>query len=273
MKVAFHKGFTTTYIAPDDHGNIYVDAVEKEIRPDTGLISIMCLNNELGTRNPISDIGRICRKRRILFHTDCVQAYCTTPIDVEEDKVDLLSASGHKIYGPKGIGFLYARHKGILSPRICGSASQEYGLRGGTENVPAIVGFGVAAEAANIDDREHFYTLRRTLINTILSSLDGCNVGVHMNGVPCYGSKIVNLRFDGIDGETLTLLLNSKGVIVSAGSACSAHEAVPSHVLKAIGLTDEQARSSIRVSFSTEMLTKDAVKAAEIIAEAVKQLK
>lgn len=271
IKSTFHKGFTATYIDPDDHGYIYADAIEEKIQPDTGLVSIMGVNNETGTRNPISDIGRMCHKQGILFHTDCVQAYCMTPIDVMVDRIDFLSASGHKLYAPKGIGFLYAKNKAILRPCIYGSESQEYGLRGGTENVPYIVGFGAAVEEDHRDTWSYsrYYGLRQRLLGILDKNLSGW----HVNGMPFYGSKIVNLRFDGVDGETLLLLLNSEGVIVSAGSACSAHEARPSHVLKALGLTDDQVRSSIRISFSAYTTVDEIDEAARIIIESVKKLR
>lgn len=185
--------------------------------------------------------------------------------------LDFLSASGHKIHAPKGIGFLYAKDKTLLKPIIMGGG-QEYGLRGGTENTPYIVGMGVAASTAH-EKMEQSKIRNRIVMLKFLVSLSekmGC---VKINGQRYSGSKTVNLQFDDVDGETLLLLLDSRGVAVSAGSACSAHSAIPSHVLTALGLTDKQAKASIRVSFSEETTCEEICEAANIIADSVNMLR
>lgn len=269
MKPLFYKGFEITYLRPNRHGIIEVSSVKDAIRQNTGLVSIMHVNNELGTMMDIESIGHLCQLAGCFFHTDCVQSYGQFLISVDQYGIDFLSASGHKINAPKGVGLLYTRCKEVLSPIIHGG-SQEYGLRGGTENIAGIVGFGAASEIAFREDHRAFFEELRT---EFLSELVSLKVeGFHLNGAPDKGSKIVNLRFDEIDGETLLLFLDSQGVMVSAGSACSAHSAVPSHVLTSIGLTDNQARSSIRVSFSPDTTLDEVKDAAAIIADTVKKL-
>lgn len=268
MKRLFYMGFEITYLSPDRRGNIDATDVVNAIRKSTGLVSIMAVNNETGNSYDICRIGARCKKQGILFHTDCVQAYGNMHIDVEAYHIDFLTVSGHKFHAQKGVGFLYAKHKEFLRPVILGGG-QEFTLRSGTENVPAIVGMGEAAEAAYealaLQDNSG---KRKLFLNELTKELGE----VRINGCPYGGSKTINLCFDGVDGETLLLLLNNKGVFVSAGSACSAHSAVPSHVLTAIGLTSDEARSSIRVSFSTHTSNEEICEAARIIADSVKKL-
>lgn len=268
MKRLFYMGFQITYISPDGQGNIDVKDVICAIRESTGLVSVMAVNNETGNAYDIGQIGAECSKRGILFHTDCVQAYGNLKIDVDAYHIDFLAASGHKFHAQKGVGFLYAKHKELLSPVILGGG-QEFALRSGTENVPAIVGMGEAAEAAyEALTTQSNSGKRKLFLNELTKELGG----VHINGCPHDGSKTVNLYFSGVDGETLLLLLNNRGVFVSAGSACSAHSAVPSHVLTAIGLSADEARSSIRVSFSAYTSNEEICEAARIIADSVKKL-
>lgn len=262
-KYLFGQGFNTTYCAVDSNGALHVDDLTTALRDDTGLVSVMAMNNETGNSYPIQAIGELCRERGILFHTDCVQAFGSRDIDVERQCIDFLSVSGHKFHAPKGCGFLYARDRALLVPVIHGGG-QEYGLRSGTENVPTIAGLGFAAEAASQHvglAMEHYRALQRAFFGE-LTELQG----VTINGLPRPDSKTINLRFDGVDGETLLLFLGSQGIMVSAGSACSAHSAVPSRVLKALGLTDEEARSSIRISFSQYTTVQEARQAGETIA-------
>ncbi len=271
MMNMYDKGFHITYLPVDGAGEIDLDMLKKEIGPRTGLVSVMTVNNETGNMYDIYRIGEICHQRGILFHTDCVQAYCSVSINLDEAPIDFLSASGHKIHAPKGVGFLYAARKELLRPVIFGG-SQEYGLRGGTENVPSIVGMGKAAElsyTAWLRDVFPYGRKNSMLKKKILTALPYA----HVNGAPYGNSKILNVRFDGVDGETLLMLLNSRGVAVSAGSACSAHYAAPSHVLTAMGLTEDEARSSIRISLSEYTTEDEIVKAADIIVDSVKQLK
>jgi len=271
IKSLFDSGFEVTWLDVDRDGDIPPERVAEAMRENTGLVSIMAVNNEIGNRYPIERIGEICRSAGALFHTDCVQAYCGTNIDVDLSCIDFLSASGHKVHAPKGVGFLYARHKEFLRPVIHGG-SQEYELRGGTHNVPYIVGLGKAAELSHAEWLHDTYAYGKkvgAIRNGVLSQLSG----VYVNGTPHYNSKTLNLRFDDVDGETLLMLLDSQGVEVSAGSACSAHYAVPSHVLSAIGLTEDEARSSIRVSVSQYTTGEEIEEAIRLIIDSVNQLR
>lgn len=272
IKLAFDGKFVVTRVLPDKNGNISIDDIKESITSKTGLVSVMGVNNELGNKYDINQIGTFCKEHGILFHTDCVQAFGQIPLNIEQGNIDFLSASAHKIHGPKGTGFLWSRFKGIVDPMILGG-SQEFGMRAGTENVPGIVGFGVAAELAaqRMSQEKNEYINKIGELNRRLFSEFGETI--HINGMPYEGSKTVNYRFDGVDGETLVLALNSAGVMVSAGSACTAHSAEPSHVLKACGLTNQEARSSIRVSLSNETTMKDVVQASDLIIQNVKMLK
>lgn len=271
IKSLFYAGFDVTWLDVEHDGTIQAEHIERAIRNDTGLVSVMAVNNETGNRYCIEHIGEICRKAGALFHTDCVQAYCGTNIDIDRSCIDFLSASGHKIHAPKGVGFLYARHRELLRPVIHGG-SQEYELRGGTHNVPYIVGFGKATEIVS-NEWAHNTNDCGTKIQMIESSILPELSGAYVNGKPHANSKTLNLRFDGVDGETLLLLLDSKGVKVSAGSACSAHYAAPSHVLSAMGLTDDEARSSIRISVSQYTTDEEITEATRLIVDSVKQLR
>lgn len=268
VKQLFYNNFQVTYLPVDPDGSISFNQLKESILPTTGLISVMTVNNETGNLYPIHAIGELCHKENILFHTDCVQGYCQTDIDVERDWIDFLSASGHKIHAPKGVGFLYARNKELLSPIIFGG-SQEYGLRGGTHNTPYIVGMGWAASFAhkNFEEDPRFYGRIATHIKgEIISQVPNA----HINGTPFANSKTVNIRFDDIDGETLLMMLDSRGIEVSAGSACSAHYVAPSHVLSALGLTDDEARSSIRISVSKYNTGAEIDEAVQAIVDSVK---
>lgn len=272
-------GFYITYIKPGSDGHISPKLVEAAIQEDTGLVSVMFVNNETGAVNDINEIGRICRQHEVMFHTDCVQAAGQYELSVHKNDVDFASVSSHKIHGPKGIGALYVREKNFL-PLVCGGADQEFGLRGGTENVPGIVGFGVAANAVieNMHDdlisvsmlKQHFYM---ALIDSFrhLNLPTDC---VHVNGHPVIDpGKTLNIRFDDIDAQTLLLMLDANGVYVSAGSACRSHESEPSHVLTAMDLSPAEARSSIRVSFSKYNKVDEVVWAAQSVASCVAALK
>lgn len=271
IKALFYMGFEVTYLPVNEKGYLPASNLIGAIRDDTGLVSIMSVNNETGNQLPTHSIGLICHQKNVLFHTDCVQGYGCTDIDVEDDCIDFLSVSGHKFHAPKGAGFLYARKKELLSPIIYGGG-QEFGLRSGTENVASIVGLGIAAK--NMwENAGTTYKRNNKLRNLLISLITSEVSGVHINGNPYEGSKTVNLRFDDVDGETLVLLLDALDIIVSAGSACSAHSALPSHVLTALGLSEKEAKSSIRISFS-DMTTEDEVRiAAKRITTAVKDLR
>lgn len=267
MKYLFYKGFRVTYLPVNRDGDIDLDLLESSINEKTGLVSVMTVNNETGNLYPVHEIGKICRRHNVLFHTDCVQGYCNIDINVEKDRIDFLSVSGHKIHAPKGVGFLYAGRRDLLRPIIFGGG-QEYGLRGGTHNAPYIVGMGRAAEIA-LENDTSYGMLTKEITRRILQEIPDA----HINGTPHSNSKIVNMRFDGVDGETLLLLLDISGVEVSAGAACSAHYAVPSHVLSALGLTSDEAKSSIRLSVSADATRDEIAEAAEIIINSVKQLR
>lgn len=267
--------FYITYVRPNEKGVVTADAVEAAIREDTGLVSVMYVNNETGAVNNIHAIGQICKIHSAFFHTDCVQAAGQFPIDVDADYIDFASISSHKLYGPKGVGALYVRDKNF-SPLISGGAEQEFGVRGGTENVYGIVGFGKACELAKENLRENniqLSILKQKFYTKLMNELQELGIGresVHVNGRPVIESgKTLNLCFSGVDAETMLLMLNTKGVYVSAGSACSSHEAKPSHVLLAMGLTPEEARSSLRFSFSKYNTDNEMECAAQIIASCI----
>lgn len=271
MKYLFYHGFHITYLPVNKRGEIDLNLLSSAICDRTGLVSAMRVNNETGNLYDVHGIGEICHQKGVLFHTDCVQGYCSTRTDVSADNIDFLSASGHKIHAPKGVGFLYAGRKELLRPVIFGG-SQEDGLRGGTHNTPYIVGMGRAAELAYEKYRRNIYAygmMTYAIQRRILSEVPYA----HINGDPHDNSKTINVRFDSVDGETLLLLLDSKGVQVSAGSACSAHYAVPSHVLSAIGLTEDEARNSIRISISKYTTVEEINEAVQAIADSVKQLR
>ena len=255
-------------------GNI-VKAVSEY--PFTPLVSIMHTNNELGTVNPIPQIGELCRKYNVPFHTDCVQAAGFSELDVEKFKCDFLTLSSHKIHGPKGVGALYVRNPDDFSPLIHGGKSQEFGLRGGTENVAGIVGFGTACELSgeHLEENRHkIMSNYKTFTDALECYLDvrGILDRLHYNTPKNIPAKVLNIRFDGIRAESLLMMLDAEGVCVSAGSACNASNGEPSHVLKAIGLTDDEARSSIRVSFSKDNTFDDCDIAASVIAKCVDKL-
>ncbi|MBP5462705.1 MAG: cysteine desulfurase [Lachnospiraceae bacterium] len=265
-------GFYKSIIDVDEYGLVIPKILDATIKEDTGIVSVMYVNNETGAENDVEEIGRLCRERGVYFHTDCVQAAGSFDIDVNKIRCDFLSLSSHKIHGPKGCGALYARPE-VLTPFISGGVSQEFGLRGGTENVAAIVGFGKACEIAKKEIRNNdIYT--STLKQMFFTELDrvlgcaGLDGILHINGDSLIRhGKILNVRFDGVDGETLLLMLDSRGVCVSAGSACRSRESEPSHVLTAMGISPDDARNSIRVSFSKMNSSDEVLSAARIIAE------
>lgn len=241
--------------------------------------AIMFVNNEIGSVNPVSDIAKICDEKGISLHVDCVQALGSIPVDVNAIGCASASFSSHKIHGPKGVGALYIKDSDGYEPLIYGGSEQEFGLRGGTENVAGIVGFGEACrivkEGIN-DSIGYTVALKNAFLDTIRSELKERGVFdvMHINGdldncVP----KVLSLRFDGVDAQTLVLMADTRGVCISAGSACRAHDNEPSPALLAIGLTEEQARSTVRVSFSTCNTAAEVREGARIIAECVLTLK
>lgn len=245
------QGFEVTYLDVDENGMIAVSDLRLAIRPDTILISIMAANNEIGTIEPLAEIGKIAREHGIIFHTDAVQAYGHIPIQVDEMNIDMLSASGHKLNGPKGVGILYIR-KGIKIRSLIHGGAQERNRRAGTLNVPGIVGFGKAAELAqnSMWERQKQVTqLREHLIDRVLSEIPH----TRLNGHPAERlPNNVNFCFRFIEGESLLILLDQSGICGSSGSACTSGALDPSHVLLAIGLPHEIAHGSLRLTLSEE---------------------
>ena len=249
------EGFEVTLLDVHEDGLIRINEVEDAIREDTCLVTIMYANNEIGTIQPIREIGRICRDRGVLFHTDAVQAIGHLPIDVEKDNIDMLSASGHKFKGPKGVGFLYAK-KGIRLTNLIEGGAQERGKRAGTENVPAISAMALALKDAvsNMEDNAKAIIKRRDRLIEGLSKIEHSALnGDATKRLP--GN--VNLCFEGIEGESLLLLLDDKGIMASSGSACTSGSLDPSHVLLAIGRVHDVAHGSLRLSINEDTSDED----------------
>lgn len=245
-----------TYIDVDENGTVKLDQLEKAIRPDTILISIMYANNEIGTIQPIKEIGEIAKKHGVLFHTDAVQAYGQLPINVDECHIDMLSSSGHKLNGPKGIGFLYIR-KGVKIRSFIHGGAQERKRRAGTENVPGIVGYGKAAQEAVDSMKERTAKeaeLRDYLIDRVLAEIPYTRLNGHRtNRLP----NNANFSFQFIEGESLLIMLDMEGICGSSGSACTSGSLDPSHVLMAIGLPHEIAHGSLRLTLGADTTKED----------------
>ena len=246
-----NKGFEITYLDVDSDGRISLEELEKAIRPDTILVSVITANNEIGTVEPIAEIGRIAHEKGTLFHTDAVQAYGHIPINVDDMNIDMLSASGHKFNGPKGIGVMYIR-KGIKIRSFIHGGAQERGRRAGTSNVPGIVGIGKAAALADKTMNERIkkeVKLRDYLISRIENEIPYAKLNGHRTDrLP----NNVNFCFRFIEGESLLILLDQQGICASSGSACTSGSLDPSHVLLAIGLPHEIAHGSLRLTLSDE---------------------
>ena len=250
------KGYEVTYLDVDEDGKISLEELEKAIRPDTILISIMSANNEIGTIQPIKEIGKIAHDHGVLFHTDAVQAFGHIPIDVEEMNIDMLSASGHKINGPKGIGVMYIR-KGVKIRSFIHGGAQERKRRAGTHNVPGIVGIGTAAKLAkeNMEERSaKEIALRDHLIERVLKEIPYTRLNGHRTDrLP----NNANFCFRFIEGESMLILLDQAGICGSSGSACTSGSLDPSHVLLAIGLPHEIAHGSLRLTISEKTTMED----------------
>lgn len=274
MKEMELRGFKVTYLHPNSDGVISVDDFKNAIKEDTGFASIMFVNNELGTKNNIEEMYTLCKENNIIFHSDCVQAISTECLGMEK-LADMISVSGHKIHAPKGVGCLCTKVKEHLSNIIFGG-EQEFGLRPGTENVAFIKAFSYAANYTYITHKltvEKLYQLTSLFGYTLLKYCERENIKVHFNASSPYKTpKICSVRFDGVDAETLTLMLSNSDICVSSGAACSSRSSEPSHVLKAIGLSDEEARSTIRVSVSALNTDEEMESAAKIIVDCVKTL-
>lgn len=273
--------FYTTFISVDKYGHISLEDLHKKISnyDDIGLVAVMCMNNEVGVLNPVVGVGALCKERDILFLTDCVQAAGNIGLDVNKIGCDFMSISSHKIHGPKGVGALYIRDRSVLSSLINGGDEQEFGLRGGTENVAGIVGFGKACELARcgLDERRDTVITYKERFCQILKDCLKCdNLENEMiiNGLhPRYPGKTLSITFSGVDAQTLVLMLDSKGICISAGSACRSHEMKPSRTLLAMGLDEEAARSTVRISFSEFNEYHEIERAANIMALCVKGLR
>ena len=250
------NGYEVTYLDVDEDGKVRLEDLKKAIRPETILISVMFANNEIGTIEPIKEIGQIAHEHGILFHTDAVQAYGQLPINVDECHIDMLSASGHKLNGPKGIGFLYIR-KGVKIRSFIHGGAQERKRRAGTENVPGIVGIGTAAKRA-ADTREERMAseveVRDYLIDRVLKEIPYSRLNGHRTDrLP----NNANFSFQFIEGESLLIMLDGKGICASSGSACTSGSLDPSHVLLAIGLPHEIAHGSLRLTINEEITKED----------------
>lgn len=266
LKKLEKNGFEVSLLPVHENGIVRPDELEAAIKEDTCLVTIMMANNEIGTIQPIKELGAICRKHGVIFHTDAVQAVGHLPIDVQDQNIDMLSASAHKFHGPKGVGFLYAK-KGIVLSNLIEGGAQERGKRAGTENLPGIIAMTVALEEsiARIDeDNAHMKQVRDHLIKGLSaiphSALNG-DAEKRLAGN-------VNFSFEGIEGESLLILLDQKGISASSGSACTSGALDPSHVLLAIGRIHDVAHGSLRLSIGADITTEEA----DYIIESVKEV-
>jgi len=247
MQFLAKHGYEVTLVPVDSAGLVDPDEVRKALRRDTILVSIMHANNEIGTIQPIAEIGRITRQAGVLFHVDAVQSLGKIPVNVEELGVDMLSASAHKFYGPKGVGFLYLRKRTRVTPLLHGGA-QERGRRAGTLNVPGIVGMAKALELAR-ERMQEDAVREATLRDRLWEGLRGSIEAIYLNGDPIRRlPNNLNVRLDGIEGESMILMLDMEGICVSSGSACTSGSLDPSHVLLALGIPPENAHGSLRVT-------------------------
>jgi cysteine desulfurase len=258
------QGCDLRLVRPNKQGMITAAAVEAALTPETELVSVQLVNNETGVIQPVGEIGALCKKRGILFHCDAVAAFGTLPIDVSAMHIDLLSVSAHKYYGPRGIGFMYAKQGLRLSPLIAGG-DQENGRRGGTENIPGICGMGVAAALVNTEMNEKYErltTLRAAFIEQLLNSIPGIEI-IGEESIP----GIISLRIPGVNNEHMIAELDRKGILVSGGAACNSASHAPSHVLMAMGLNEKAAFEVIRISMGRHTTMEEMNVTAKAIAD------
>ena len=271
LKKLGEEGFEVTLLDVHEDGLVRVEELEAAIRPETCLVTIMYANNEIGTIQPIREIGAVCRKHGVLFHTDAVQAVGHVPIDVQADNIDMLSSSGHKYHGPKGIGFLYAR-KGIRLTNLIEGGAQERGKRAGTENVAAVVGMAAALKeaASHLEENAaHMTALRNRLIAGLKEIPHSALNGDAEQRLP----SNVNFCFEGIEGESLLLLLDDRGICASSGSACTSGSLDPSHVLLAIGRVHDVAHGSLRLSLGEDTTAEEVDYMIQNVKEVVEYLR
>lgn len=267
------RGFHVDYLPVSECGSVLYETVRQAITPETGLVSIMLMNNETGVINHLDFIARLCQERGILLHSDCVQAAGIWKINIEDIPLDFATISAHKFHGPKGVGCVYIKDPEKCRALIHGGHNQEFGLRGGTENVAGVVGMGAAAETIlnNLDYIQETVWNYRYLFWSIIKERLGDTV--HINGQWPALSKVLNIKVDGIDADTFVVAMDAAGVCLSAGSACRSLELEPSHVLLAMGLSPDDARSSVRVSFSGLNTELQIIDAANIFADTVEVLR
>ncbi len=267
-----HEGYEFEMIPVDSVGIVDPMEVQKRIRPDTLLVSVMHANNEIGSVQPIREVGSLCRERGVIFHTDAVQTFGKLPIDVKEMNIDLLSVSAHKFYGPKGVGALYLR-RGVSFSRFQEGGDQERGRRGGTLNVPGIVGLGRAAEIA-INEMEQEAVRLTCLREYFFNKLTDNITGIVINGSRVHRLPMnVHVCIEGVHGESILLSLDTAGICASAGSACSSGSQDPSHVLRAIGMPRDLARSALRMTMGKATTIKTIDYVVESLAQSVKELR
>ncbi len=271
LKKLEKQGFEVTLLPVHEDGFVRVDELREAIREDTALVTVMFANNEIGTIQPIAEIGAVCREKGVLFHTDAVQAAGHVPIDVQAMGIDLLSLSAHKFHGPKGVGALYAK-KGVRLFTLIEGGAQERGKRAGTENVPGIVGMAAALEEACAGMEKNNLSIKglRDRIAAQLTKIPHSKI----NGVPERGlAGTLNMCFEGVEGESLLLLLDDRGISASSGSACTSGSLDPSHVLLALGLPHEVAHGSLRLSLSAYNTEEDARRIIEHVPQVVAYLR
>lgn len=274
MKALEDEGFEVTFLPVDEKGFVNPEQVEEAIRDDTILISVMFANNEIGTIEPIEEIGRIAHEHGILFHTDAVQAFGQLPIDPDQMNIDLLSASAHKIYGPKGVGLLYLSPKASRIRSLIHGGGQERNKRAGTENVPGIVGFGKACElaASTINERmQQESSLRDYFIKKVLDEIPFTYVNGASGDDRLPGNANIGFKF--VEAESELIMLDQKGIAASSGSACTAGSIDPSHVLLAIGRDETEARESLRFTLSDATTKEELDKTVDVLKETVEMLR
>ena len=266
------QGFEVTYLDVDEYGLVSPEAFEAAIRPDTVMASIMFANNEIGTNEPIKELAAIAHAHKVIFHTDAVQAFCHEKIDVQELGIDLMSASGHKLYGPKGVGMLYVR-RGVRISNLIHGGGQERGKRATTENTAGIVGFAkaaVLAEAEREEQHERQAAIRDHAIQRITTEIPHC----FLNGHPTQRlANNINISFEFIEGEGMLLRLGAKGICASSGSACTSGSLDPSHVLLAIGLPHEKAHGSLRATLGRDTTLEDVDFMCDVLKDAIAGLR